>query len=90
MTVSTLFEVRATEDEPIRDLLAEIDALPHWERQLMTARVMRFRADQMAEEAAGVLAVAATEKRRQDRARTTRAQNGRDVIQVSGDVEGSG
>lgn len=77
MTVSVLFELRATEDEPIRDLLADIDALPHWERQLMTARVMRFRADQMAEEAAGALAIAAAENRRQDRAQATRARNRR-------------
>jgi len=72
MTVSIIFEVRTTPDEPLNDLLAEIDALPHWERQLMTARVMRFRADQMAEEAAGQLAVAAVEERRQARIRATR------------------
>lgn len=72
MTVSIIFEVQTTPDEPLNDLLAEIDALPHWERQLMTARVMRFRADQMAEEAAGQLAVAAVEERRQARIRETR------------------
>lgn len=72
MTVSILFEVQASQDEPIRDLLAEIDSLPHWERQLMTARVMRFRADQMAEEAAGQLALDRAEARRQERIRATR------------------
>ena len=75
MTVSVLFEVQATEDEPIRNLLAEIDSLPHWERQLMTARVMRFRADQMAEEAAGHLALDSAEARRQERIRVTRERN---------------
>lgn len=72
MSVSIIFEVQTTPDEPLNDLLTEIDALPYWERQLMTARVMRFRADQMAEEAAGHLAVAAVEERRQARIRETR------------------
>lgn len=75
MTVSVLFELQATEDEPIREILTEIDAMPHWERQLMTARIMRFRADQMAEEAAGALALQASEDRRQARARETRERN---------------
>lgn len=75
MSVSIIFEVQTTPDEPLSDLLTEIDALPHWERQLMTARVMRFRADQMAEEAAGHLAVAAVEERRQARIRETRERN---------------
>lgn len=75
MTVSILFAVQTTPDEPLNDLLTEIDGLPHWERQLMTARVMRFRADQMAEEAAGHLAVQAAEDRRQARIRATKARN---------------
>ena len=80
MTVSILFEVQATDDEPIRDLLAEIDALPHWERQLMTARVMRFRADQMAEEAAGQLALQRVEARRQERIRATRERKRKEAV----------
>ena len=74
MTVSILFEVRATPEEPLNDLLSEIDRLPHWERQLMTARIMRFRADQLAEEAAGALAVERREEQRQARIRATREQ----------------
>ena len=75
MTVSILFEVRATPEEPLNDLLSEIDRLPHWERQLMTARVMRFRADQLAEEAAGAMAVEKREAQRQARIRATRERN---------------
>lgn len=74
MTVSIVFEVQATPDEPIAELLAEIARLPHWERQLMNAKIMRFRADQMAEEAAGQIALNAQEERRQARARETRAR----------------
>lgn len=72
MSVAILFEVQATPDEPLHEILAEVDKLPHWERQMMIARVMRFRADQMAEEAAGGLALQAAEERRQARARATR------------------
>lgn len=72
MTVSILFEVQTTPDEPLHELLAEIDKMPHWERQLMIARVMQFRASQIAEEAAGALAVQAVEDRRQARIRATR------------------
>lgn len=68
-------------------MLEEIDRLPHWERQLMTARVMRFRADQMAEEAAGAIAVQRTEDRRQERARLTRERNA--ARRVGGGVEGT-
>lgn len=75
MTVSVLFEVQTTQDEPLHAMLSEIDALPHWERQLMIARVMRFRADQITEEAAGALAVQAAEERRQARIRATRERN---------------
>lgn len=75
MTVSILFEVQTTPDEPLHEMLTEIDALPHWERQMIIARVMRFRADQIAEEAAGALAVQAAEDRRQARARATRERN---------------
>ncbi len=75
MTVSVLFEVRATPDEPMHALLADVDALPHWERQLVIADVMRFRADQMTIEAAGARAVQAAEDRRQARIRATRAAN---------------
>lgn len=75
MTVSVLFEVQTTPDEPLHAMLSEVDALPHWERQMMIARVMRFRADQIAEEAAGALAVQAVEDRRQARARATRERN---------------
>lgn len=86
MTVSIIFEVQTTPDEPLNDLLAEIDALPHWERQLMTARVMRFRADQMAEEAAGQLAVAAVEERRQARIRETRERKKQSIRQETDDA----
>lgn len=75
MTVSVLFEVRATPDEQLHAALQEIDAMPHWERQMMIARVMRFRADQIAEEASGALAVQAAEERRQARIRATRERN---------------
>jgi hypothetical protein len=75
MSVAVVFEVQATPDEPLHELLADIEALPHWERQMMIARVMRFRADQMAEEATGALAVQAVEDRRQERIRATRARN---------------
>jgi hypothetical protein len=70
-----VFEVQTTPDEPLNELLTEINGLPHWERELMIAKVMRFRADQMAEEAAGRLAVQAVEDRRQERIRATRARN---------------
>ncbi len=86
MTVSVIFEVQTTPDEPLNALLAEIDALPHWERQLMTARVMRFRADQMAEEAAGQLAVAAVEERRQARIRETRERKKQSIRQETDDA----
>ena len=75
MTVSIVFEVQTTPEEPLHEMLTEIDKLPHWERQLMIARVMRFRADQIAEEAAGALAVQVVEDRRQARIRATRARN---------------
>jgi hypothetical protein len=75
MTVSIVFEVRTTPDEPLHAMLSEIDTLPHWERQLMIGRVMRFRADQIVEEAAGALAVQAAEDRRQARIRATRERN---------------
>lgn len=75
MTVSVLFEVQTTPDEPLHELLSEIDKMPHWERQLMIGRVMRFRADQITEEAAGALALQAAEDRRQARIRATRERN---------------
>lgn len=75
MTVSILFEVQTTPDEPLHALLSDIDKMPHWERQMMIARVMRFRADQIAEEASGALAVQAAEDQRQARIRATRERN---------------
>lgn len=77
MTVSIVFEVQTTPDEPLHAMLAEIDALPHWERQMMIGRVMRFRGDQIIEEASGALAVQAAEDRRQERIRATRERNKR-------------
>jgi hypothetical protein len=75
MTVSIVFEVHATEDEPVHAMLQEIQALPIWERELMTARIMRWEADRRTEEAAGACAVQAAEDRRQARIRATRARN---------------
>ena len=70
-----MFEVHATEDEPLHATLAEIAALPHWERELMTARIMRFEADRRAEKASGAIALQEAEERRQARARATRDRN---------------
>ncbi len=75
MTVSIVFEVHATEDEPIHEMLQEIQSLPTWERELMTARIMRWEADRRAEEAAGARAVQEAETRRQARIRATRERN---------------
>lgn len=75
MTVSMVFEVHATEDEPCRALLEEIDGLPHWERELMISRIMRWEADRRAECAAAAIALRDHEARRADRARLTRERN---------------
>lgn len=75
MTVAIVFEVQTTSDEPLHAMLQEIDALPYWERQMMIGRVMRFRGDQIIEEAAGALAVQSAENRRQERIRATRERN---------------
>lgn len=75
MTVSIVFEVHATEDEPIHEMLEEIQALPIWDRDLMTARIMRWEADRRTEAAAGARAVREAEDRRQARIRETRERN---------------
>ena len=75
MTVSMVFEVRATAGEPVCELLQEIDALPHWERELMIARIMRWEADRRAENAAAAIALRDQDTRRADRARLTRERN---------------
>lgn len=77
MTVSIVFEVHASEDEPIHEMLQEIQSLPIWERELMTARIMRWEADRRIEEAAGARAVQEAEYRRQARIRETRERNRR-------------
>lgn len=74
MSVSTVFEVHATEDEPIRALLEEVRSLPIWERELATAHIMRHEADRRAERAAGALAILRLEEKKQERARATRAE----------------
>lgn len=75
MTVSMVFEVHATEEEPVHEMLQEIQSLGRWERELMTARIMRWEADRRAEEAAGFIALQAAEDRRQARIRETRERN---------------
>jgi hypothetical protein len=75
MSVTTVFEIHATDGEPIRDILADIDALPHWERELMIARIMRHEADRRAEQAAAALALQRAEDRRTSAARATREKN---------------
>lgn len=75
VTVSIVFEVHATEDEPVHAILQEIQSLPVWERELMTARIMRWEADRRTEEAAGARAVQEAEDRRQARIRETRERN---------------
>lgn len=86
MTVSIAFEVQATPDEPMHELLAEVDALPYWERQLVIGKVMQLRGQQIIEEAAGALAVQAREDQRQERIRATRARNARTASRVVRDV----
>lgn len=73
MSVQTVFEIHATEDEPIHAMLVGMSDLPHWERELLQAHLMRHEADRRAERAAGALAVIRLEEKKQERARATRA-----------------
>lgn len=72
MSVSIVFEVQATPDEPIHEMLKDIDQLPHWEKQLLIGKIMQFRGQQIIEEAAGVIAIDKREAQRQARIRATR------------------
>ncbi|MFF7681484.1 hypothetical protein ACFZA2_01895 [Microbacterium sp. NPDC007973] len=75
MSVQTVFEIHATEDEPIHAMLREVQTLPTYERELVTARLMVHEGTRRAEAAAASIALRNQEQRRTSLARATRARN---------------
>lgn len=75
VSVQTVFEIHATEDEPLHAMLQEVQSLPIYERELVTARLMVHEGTRRAEAAAASIALRDQEQRRTNLARTTRARN---------------
>lgn len=73
MTVQVLFEVRVTPDEPLHDILVEVDKMPHWDREEITAKVMIERGTQILQEVAAARAIDQHYRTKNARAKATRA-----------------